>query len=243
MSAASLARSNARRPARAVLVVTCIVGAAVMLENCNAQPRDSKVSLAGALGIAPADVRTACDIRFESSATLGGAHVGLYARAGETRAAALLYAADSSVVGAPVDLLPASSLEVIGVVDLAGAPRALDLQGVACPERPLSLAGFAAPALLVRTQDRSMDVDDTLLLVSLSAAPAVRWSEVVRSVAGNGEGYDTVSLRFERGRTAGMLDIVAVQHALPARGAAEFRPGPPLTTRFEPANGVYERVD
>lgn len=203
-----------------------------------------KQVLATALGIDLNHVRTVCQIALNGASDLQAVVLGTYSVSGNERAVAVpVYPVDTAAkTRVALDLMPGQSVEFLGAFDLSRAPTAISLEARACASggEVVEMKGLKQAALLVKVRNQSLSTQDSLILLTVERSPRLIWAQTIRSIAANGAGYETVGMRLEAGRT-NTLDLVLIQHELPARNESPYMPGPPLALRFQLINGVYKR--
>jgi len=146
----------------------------------------------------------------------------------------------------PVSLPTASSLAVLALLDLQGAPFKIDLrQPPANPARAQPMPQKAKkPAALVRARHKldSGEERDTLVIVPADKSGEILWQQTASSSLPNGGGFQSLELSFAKPAKGPWLDVGLLQHTVPAKGEQPFAPGPPLKLEFAYRQGAYQRV-
>ncbi len=195
------------------------------------------------LGFNAATPRIECKLTLQSKSSTQLLTLALIGAADKQRVVAVPHpnkgTADSST---QVELLAGQRLEFLGAVDLAGNATAIALTAAACAdhEAVVKLDGMKQPALLIKVLNQSTSASVSLVLLTAESKPRVIWTQTLSSQAANGAGYQTVDMRLEA-NPGNALDIVLLQHELPARNDRDYMPGPPLLLRFRANNGSYEQ--
>jgi hypothetical protein len=127
-------------------------------------------------------------------------------------------------------------------IDLAAPPKRMALERE--PAAPRT-EHFKRPALLLRTRSKldgpmgPVESEELLLVAVASRELRVLLREPSALQPSTGEGFETTEIQFQVAPE--LPEITLLQHALPAPGAAEALPGPPLTIKLHAENGAYRR--
>lgn len=231
----------------AMLALAATWSSFLALETWAAQAKRNPAELfAELMNTGREDVTDVCEIALLGAPGIAGALIGTYPAGGTRYAAAVpLYRENDALKpGAAEKLMPGNAIRLVGVVDLKGPPRQIDLTERPCPgaRSAMEVSQFAVPALLLEVVYRSVNTQHNLIMLTIEQFPRVVWRQVIHSVAANGAGYETVQMRLEE-MAGDTLGIALVQHALPGRDEDPYMPGPPLTLRFQMVGESYRRMD
>jgi len=138
--------------------------------------------------------------------------------------------------------IEAYAVRFLTVIDLAAPPGRLALERE--PAAPHA-ERYKRPALLLRARGQldgpmgPVESEEILIVAVASRELRVLLREPSALQPSTGDGFETTELQFQV--ASELPDITLLQHALPAPGAAEALPGPPLTVRLRAENGSYRR--
>lgn len=232
----------------AMLVLAATWSSFVAPETWAAQAKRNPAELfAELMNVGREDVTDVCEIALLGASGIAGALIGTYPANGTRYAAAVLLYHENNALepGAAEKLMRGNAIRLVGVVDLKGPSRQIDLAERPCPgaRSAIQVSQFAAPALLLEVVYRSMNTQHNLIMLTIEQYPRVVWRQMIHSVAANGAGYETVQMRLDEMAGGDTLGIALVQHALPGRDEEPYMPGPPLTLRFQLVGESYRRMD
>lgn len=232
------------------LVAACLTAACAGPAAVNGETQtmsDVKSAFARAVGATPQAISAFLAVPLPSGGGPADAlWVGTNSAEGKMRTWAVAGCKGSPCPGKPVSMPTASSLALAALVDLQGAAFKLDLKQL--PKDPAGAQplpkqpGKLGALVLARNKLDSGELRDTLVLLSGSDPVDVLWRETASSTPPNGGGFQSQELGFAKPSQGAWLELTLLQHSLPAKGDAAYRPGPPLTLRFAYQQGVYQRV-
>jgi hypothetical protein len=146
--------------------------------------------------------------------------------------------------GEPLQLVIGDQFEAIDIVDLMGNPREVSLASSITTNQQgnIKLSDFKSPALLLRVGRNMAQRKDILILSTMNRSPFILWEETIGMINHDGGGYRTISMKLYKDINE-FLNIELVQTTLPRKGASQFRPGPPLSLKYEMRDKSYKRIE
>ncbi|MEW6602220.1 MAG: hypothetical protein AB1499_14700 [Nitrospirota bacterium] len=207
-------------------------------------PADPLDAFALAFNISRADVKEVGKISFGDTGTVSAILFGIYMDKEKYQSGLVtIYPRlNKNYIGEVIKLIPGDSIHFQGILDIKGVPGIVDLSR----KKPADTidgkagSGMKSPALLLNISKESPLAEDTLFLISVNRSPSVLWQETIRSIRADGGGYKTIRMQLEQGEDE-YLAVRLIQTTLPGKGAAPYRPGPPLSRIFKIKDGTYQR--
>ena len=167
---------------------------------------------------------------------------GIYCQEGDTLAGLAVLRQDTipPTWRKALSLGPGDRIQQLEIVDLKGQPGTIHLENLQRQDSNASRkhGDWNCPAVFLIVNEK-IARRENLIIVDLTSSPNVLLRADVRSEGINGVILETLDISLLKG-LGKYLDILLVQHVLPAEAATPQRPGPPRRIRFLMIDGVYK---